>query len=181
MTDFQAYTSYLFSPKIKKLLLGLSFFLLPFIIYFPIFVTTFGMHDDYSLLPGDFQNRQMHAVFGQFVIKGRVLGGFLLSVLSWCINEVWELVFIRIASFLCMLSFVGLFAWFLYKRSRFNCFWVGILAASMMVSTTAQLYSLWSVDFIPGFFTLLWALLSYLLWDQSVHHQIEGAYHFKDK
>ncbi len=143
------------------------FFIWPLFVYAPAFVITFGIHNDYSLLPGTFRDLKLHEETAHLVLIGRGLGALLLNIQTFCLNEVAHFTAARIVSWVLMIALLVLFARFLERRLGFDVFWARMIALQMAVVPASQINIILATNLVPGFLALLLAMSSYLTWDTA--------------
>lgn len=154
--------------RLKKIGPGSVLFFLPaLLVYFPAFVTSFGIHNDYRFLPGNFTDHKVFLEAPHLFLVGRALQAGLIVFQGWLIERISDFNLARLLSFLMMLVFAGMFDRFLRRELVLPPFWSRVIVLQMMALPSSQIYVLWTAHFLPGFVTLLWAQAAYVLYTAS--------------
>lgn len=151
----------------KKIRYSFFLVLLSFLVYLPAFVTEFGAHNDYTLIPPSLGNHLVFMDTRHLILAGRALQAVLVYPIAWTINRVADLVAWRIISFFCMLVFVAIFLRFLRRRFGLEPFWLFVLGLAIVFLPESQLCILMVTTFLGGFVTLLPSLWAYVLLEQG--------------
>jgi hypothetical protein len=151
----------------EKIFLLLIFMFVPVVVYWPAFTHEFGMHNDYRMLEGSFQDRKIFDEAEHLYVVGRPLQYWLITWQSWFIQKTSDFVAARIVQLFLLWFFLALFYRFLRRHLELEAFWATLLTINVAVLPPSQLYVIFLTELLPGFFTLIPALTSYLLLDSA--------------
>lgn len=122
------------------------------------------MHNDYGFLVRRFSILKS-GVYGEapfLFYAGRALQGYIATWLFQLVSRMDQLAVIRLVSFICMLGFLFLFEYFLRKKAGLERFWSQLIALGVVLLPVSQLFILWTISWVLGFFSVFWAMLAYV-------------------
>jgi len=141
-----------------------SFFAL--LVYMPSFLMEYAFHNDYSMLLAD-QRGWFDFVEARYLVRmGRILGAMLASMQCWYLTEIADFAHLRFLSFIFSLSTVVCYGYYLRKRCHLENFWIAIIAFSILILPSSQVYTLWITISCPGSLNIFLAACAYLLMDK---------------
>ncbi len=136
-------------------------------VYWPLFTVEFGMHSDYTLIPGTFANHQVFYESRHHILVGRILNAILITFVSWFITTVRDFTTWRFISFSMLLLFSGLFVDFLRRRFALRRFWCYAIMGGLVFLPFSQFGTLTVIFLVPGLLVLVLVLLSYFLLEKG--------------
>jgi hypothetical protein len=134
-------------------------------VYLPVFLTEYGVHNDYTLVHYDHPPQGPYWESRMLVEMGRPLQALLLTGLERITPSIRTLALWRVGGFIIMMAVVGMFVLFLQQRCRVEPFWAFLIVLGTITLPATQVFILWFIQTLSGSWPLFLALVSYWLLD----------------
>ena len=146
----------------------ISFVILVFFIYLPAFVTSFGMHNDYSFLGYDpSENWLGFPETDHLFAIGRPIGAVLLNVHGLFLRSLESFDCARFVSLVVSLVSAWLVLRYLADQLQVDVVVSTAIAFCMLLLPSGQVYVLWLTNFVPGALNVLLSLLCYRILERA--------------
>ncbi len=141
----------------------LSFF--SFLVFYPAFVTEFGVHNDYVMLEEYGLHFLKYMESGQMILIGRALNAVWANLQTGFTHQIADFSLWRVFSFCFLIANTFLLYKFLIHKFKLEVFWAGSIAFGILFLPANQVFILWSNAFLIGTFNVFLVFVSYFLLD----------------
>ncbi|VAW13975.1 hypothetical protein MNBD_BACTEROID05-374, partial [hydrothermal vent metagenome] len=144
------------------------FFLLSvfsFFVFYPAFVTDFGLHNDYVMLDAYSSGFLKHMESGYMILIGRALNAVWINIQNIFIHQISDFGLWRFISFCFLMSNTFFLYRFLIRKFELEKFWASVIAFGVLFLPANQVFVLWSGSFVIGTFNVFLVFGAYFLLD----------------